>query len=286
MKIMKKFLILIVLLLFVVLNGRTQGGDNLLKGIYIKAAFGAGVGTNPAILNQYNISSQGEGGNRTITEALKANLGSGLPLEIAGGYKFNENYGVELGVDYFYGFSKKKVDVIISDQLTTKVSASMLSIIPSFVMQLPCGKVNPYARFGVEVGIVNSFYTKMTGPTYMFKAAATQGVMNTKDYGGIAIGGRAAVGVDYPISKLIALFGEIQVRSISFSPKHGKVTKFTVEGQDQLASLPAKQAKWDFVKSTDSNTNISNDQPNQFLRNTHSVSNAALVIGVKVNLGK
>ena len=257
------------------------------KGFYIKADVGIGMGLTTEMLTRFTTTSS-EAGTTTITENIKAHLGTGLPLELAGGYKFDHHYGVELAVDYYQGFSTKKVDMSNSDALTTKVSASMFSLTPSFKMQMECGPVLPFARIGPEIGFQNYFKTVMTGPTYMFKStqASQSGEMDTRDYGGIALGIKAALGVEYPITKLISAFGEIQGRAISFSPKHGKITKYTVDGVDQLSAMSAKAKTWDFVKSKDSSVPIPGDQPNQFLQVSHSLSNVALVFGVIFNFGK
>jgi hypothetical protein len=273
------------------LDARTQ--DSSPTGLYVKATFGIGIGLTPATMTQTKTTMVTEGSTTTIADAIKVNLGTGLPLGISAGYKFDDHYGVELGIDYFSGFSTSKTDsrTTISggqsstDEAKTKVSASMLSITPSFVMQTEWGKVFPYARIGAEIGVVNNYKTVYSGVTYLFKSSAPTGDETTKDYGGITIGVKAAVGVEYPITDLISLFGEIQARAISFSPKHGKVTKYTVNGQDELSTLTTKQSKWDFEKSIDSSVAPSADQPNQVLRVTHSLSNVALAIGVKFNFG-
>jgi hypothetical protein len=238
------------------------------------------------MLTQYTATTS-EAGSNTVTENIKAHLGTGLPLGIAGGYKFDRHYGVEFGIDYFQGFSTKKTDMNNGDAMTTKISASMISLNPSFKMSVSCGPVEPFARIGPEIGIQNNYRTLMTGTTYMFKStqAAQSGEMVTRDYGGIALGIKAAVGVEYPVTKLIAVFAEVQGRAISFAPKHGKITKYTVDGADQLSSLSTRSKTWDFVKSKDNSVTIPNDQPNQYLRVSHSVSNAALVVGVGFNFG-
>lgn len=125
--------------------------------------------------------------------------------------------------------------------------ASTLSVIPSLVAQFQAGPVIPYVCVGPEIAVINNYYTRTAGLVSSFKTTST-GEKNTKDYGGIALGIKAAVGVEYPLTKFISIFGEIQARAISFSPKHGKVTKYTVDGVDQLSTLSTKQSKWDYVK--------------------------------------
>jgi Outer membrane protein beta-barrel domain len=265
----------------IVIDSRYVETNNL----YIKAALGVSFGLDPAILNQ-TTSTTGESTSTIVTEAIKARLGSGIPIEVATGFKFSKHFAVELGIDYNLGFSTKVNNVLNGDNTKITVKASTLSVIPSLVAQFQAGQVIPYVRVGPEIAVVNNYRTLTVGLVSTFKTTGSTGERDTRDYGGIAIGIKAAAGVEYPITKLVSIFGEVQARAISFFPKHGKVTKYTVDGADQLSTLGTKQAKWDYVKSVNYSDQISNDQPNQFLRVNHAVSNVGLVVGVKVNFGK
>ena len=252
-------------------------------GFYLRAEVGVGLGLTPEMLTQYTTNST-EGSSKTITESIKAHLGTGIPLGLDAGYQFDRHYGVELGFGYLAGFSKTKTDMSNNDVLTTRVSANSFSITPSFTMRTPCGPVIPYARIGPEIGVVNNYLIRMTGPTYMFKTAVS-GERDTRDYGGISLGIKAAAGVECPIGKLVSVFGEVQAQAISFSPKHGKVTKYTVGGADELSTLSVKAKSWDYVTSRDNSAILPTSQPDQFLQVIHSLSNAAVVFGVKLNFG-
>jgi hypothetical protein len=250
---------------------------------YLKGDLGITFGLDPAIINK-TTTITGENSS-TVTEAVKARLGSGIPFEVAAGYMFNKNFGVELGIDYNYGFTTKITNVLDGESTTTKISVAMVSVLPSFVAQIQTSSVIPYVRIGPEIGVVNNYYTLTTGINYSYKSSPS-GEKSTRDYGGIALGVKAAVGVEFPLSKLISVFGEVQARAMSFTPKHGKVTKFAVNGQDQMSTLTTNQSKWDYVKSVTSPNQISADQPNQVVKVVHAVSNVGLVFGVKFNFGK
>jgi hypothetical protein len=219
------------------------------------------------------------------TEAVKARLGSGIPMGVTAGFQFSKIFAAELGIDFTQGLSTKINDLLNGDNTKTVIHATTLSVIPSLAARVQAGVVIPYARVGLEIGIVNRYYTVTTGEVSSYKATST-GEKRTLDYGGIALGIRAAGGVEVPLGKVVSLFGEIQARALSFSPKHGKVTKYSLDGVDQMPALTTKQKKWDYVKTVNFPDQISNDQPNQFLHVVHAVSNAALVVGVKVNFGK
>jgi hypothetical protein len=291
---MKKTIYFMGLILFI-LGIQTRGQEKMPKQVlietkyveadifYVKGALGVSFGLDPAILNQ-TTAILGESTSTIVTDAIRARLGSGIPFEAAAGFKFSKHFAVEMGIDYNLGFSTKVNNVLNGDNTKITVKAATLSVIPSLVAQFQTGPVIPYVRVGPEVAVMNTYNTLTVGLVSNFKATST-GEKNTKDYGRIALGIKAAAGVEFPLSKLISVFGEIQARAISFSPKHGKVTKYTVDGMDQLSTLSIKQAKWDYVKTVNYPDLISSDQANQFLRVSHAVSNVGLVVGVKVNFG-
>jgi hypothetical protein len=251
---------------------------------YVQADFGFAFGLDPSVANQVTTGSNGNLTNQTV-EAVKVRLGTGMPFEVAGGYMFNEHFGIEMGIVFDLGFPTKVTDNFGGVTSTTKLSATMLSLVPAVRAQMKAGPVIPYIRIGPEIGIMNNYITR--GPvSTSTSAGTTSGERNTRDYGGVAVGIKASAGVEYPLTKLISIFGEIQARAISFTPKHGKVTKYVVNGEDKMADLSTKQSKWDYVKTITFPDGIPSDQPDQLLRVTHSMSDAAIAFGVKFNFGK
>ena len=291
---MKKNILFLIVLSIVAGQARSQADKTKqvqietkfveATGFYLKADLGVAFGTHPEIYNQ-NTTTTGNETSNTVTDALKVRFGTGLPVEVAAGYMFSKNFGVELGIDYFKGFNTKILNTFNGDESKTLLSAVHLSIVPSVVAKVDAGGVIPYIQMGVDVSVVNQVNTYMTGVTYLFKASQT-GKMRTRDNGGISLGIKAAAGVEFPLSKLISIFGQIQADQISFSPKHGKVTKYEVEGQDMLSTLTTRQSKWDYVKSINSSDPTPADEANKVLRVTHSFDNVGIVFGVKFKFGK
>ena len=289
---MKKIVLLLFVLCLVAQQGRTQDKTKQVNteagimetGLYFKAGLGISFGTHAEILYQTSTTTVNESSS-TTTDAIKARLGTGLPFGIAAGYMFNKNFGAELGIDYFQGFNTKILNTRNGDESKTLISAIHLSVVPSVVAKIQVCNMNPYIRVGLDVSVVNQVNTRMTGVTYLFRAAQT-GKMNTRDYGGITLGIKVAAGMEFPLSHLISIFGEIQATQISFSPKHGKVTKYEVEGQDMMSTLTTMESKWDYVKSKNSSDATPPDEPNKALLVTHSMDNVGLVVGVKFNFGE
>jgi hypothetical protein len=107
----------------------------------------------------------------------------------------------------------------------------------------------------------------------------------SKDYGGIAVGAQAAVGTNFKISKLLSLFGEINIDGLSWAPTKGKYTKYTVNGVDQLPDMGANEKTWVYVISRD-NTAIPTGDPDKRVKTNYSFTNAGLLVGVRLNFGK
>jgi len=233
-------ILLTVLLLF-------GTGSSYAQKIYLRGGLGISVSTAAGYSTNYSISSSS---NSYTTSAKKQGYGTGLPFVLAAGYHFNEHFGIELGVDYFYGFTIKQTMDNTSSTYENKSHGQMLSIVPAFVMSLPFDKLTPYARIGLKLGVLNSVNNQSHSvDNYPSKSTASTDIASkARNYGGIAIGVQTAVGTDFKLSNLLSLFGEIQVDGISYSPVHGKYTEYSMNGIDQMGSRTTKQNKWDFKK--------------------------------------
>ena len=251
--------------------------------IYIRAGLGAAVTTAANI--EFN-STQSPDYTTNQVSTKKAGLGTGLPFVLAAGYKLSENFRIELGVDYFYGFFIKTKDIMQTSTFDSKYHGQMLSIVPAIVMTFPIDKFHPYARLGLKLGVMNSvvYQDKRVQTILPEKATETTTESKIKEYGGIAIGAQAALGTDYAINDKISLFGEIQLDGISYSPKHGKYTEYSVDGADQMASRTKNENNWNFLKDVDFNKIIPDDQPDELPRVNFRFGNVGLVVGVKYTL--
>jgi hypothetical protein len=260
------------------------------QSIYVRAGLGAAICTSPQY--GYQDTKITVGGNQNTTEMKKAGQGDGLPIFVAAGHYFGENFGVELGIDYFQGFNHKVADNDNGSITTQKIHATMLSIVPALVMKINLDKITPYARLGIMIGVLNSgiLVQKMSGTssdaTKAFNYNGAGADYTAKDYGGIAIGAQAAVGAEYHLSDLLSLFGEVNLDAISWAPKKGKLTKYSEGGVDKLGTLTTKQKSWVYEKKIDYTQNIPDSEPDKWLKGNYSLANVGLVVGVKINFGK
>jgi Outer membrane protein beta-barrel domain len=252
------------------------------QSFYVRGGLGGAICSAPHMDYQY--SDNDHNGYQETIEAKRAGLGDGLPIFAAAGYYFGKNLGVELGVNYFYGLPNKIVNTRAGLSTTSKTTGSMLALLPAFIMKFDLGKCKPYARLGLIIGVLNTAKTviKTSGSSdTLEKVDAT-----IKYYGGIAIGAQAALGVEYPMSKMLSLFGEVNLNGINWAPKKGKFTQYSVNGVDELGNMQEIVKSWDYEKKIDLGEPFSLDQPGKRESINYSFANVGLIVGVKINFGK
>jgi Outer membrane protein beta-barrel domain len=285
---MKKFTLLILAIIWIALTANAQnnstGGTNdngsqTFPHFYGRVGIGGGVGLCYYDDCFYNESRTFDPSQDNLS-AFSRTYGNGLNGGIAGGYMFNKNLGVELGLSAYYGFPiKQTTDIAVGESSSTntvnKTHEFAFQVIPSVVLKTGMEKFDPYARFGLLIGAYDAVYEKETR-TVGNDSYLTEG----RYYGGVPVGYSVAGGVEYPnICKHFDLFAEIECNGFNYTPTKYKMTKYTVNGDDMLGTLPTKEKQTVFVKKYDYNETISNDSPNKELRESFVSSSVHLNIG-------
>jgi len=256
------------------------------QGIYVRGGLGIATSLSPGYWYQVTRTTSGST-TQTVDEYKKNGFGSGIPFVLAGGYYLSENFAIELGVDYFMGFSHKMNDDYSTSYHKYNEHATMLSLVPAVVFRVQLDKITPYARLGVKIGILNSLVGKEEYTSaYGIEAPTTLTESTYKDKGGIAIGGQAALGAEYALGDKLSVFAEINIDAISYSPKKGKYTVYKVDGADKLGSMSTNAKEWEYVKSTNSTDTQTDSDPAKYLKYNRSLTNGALILGVKFTIGK
>lgn len=268
------------------------------QGTYIRAFGGYSAGTNKSLLPGYLQSdvSQNEAG--IIGEFPAQNLiqfgglinldqsyvrdsyGKGVHAGLAVGYMFNKHIGAELGVSYLFGddieYRSEYKDVKTIVDFSSK--ASMLQINPSIVLTTGSEVVSPYVRLGVLVGTSVKVKTKATSSTDNY-------TLEDELRKGIALGGSAALGINYNLSNKVSLFAEAEYRGMSYNPDEREVTRIVDQGKEVVVSTV-----YDFpVQSLQDNANngiaFSNFKKSARMSTPFSVSSLGLNIGVMYKFG-
>jgi len=246
---------------------------------YISA--GVGVGINTA--RTYDLYTM------DFDKVHPVGLGKGFAPVIRAGIFVNDFMAVELGIAYRMGFNTKINASESEGSIKSggdigngwrKYSGSMLQLIPAVVIQpdFDLGNVAPYARVGVIIGILPSIKEKVN-----LTSGSHNYIWTFKESGGVSIGGSAALGCDFNLSDMLAIYAEIYYDAMSYAPTKGKYKKFTDNGEDKLGDMTTQEKEVKYVKDVSGYT-PSHDSPDQELKNSYPFNNVGLTVGVKVKL--
>ena len=265
---MKKGILLIVCLTSMAM---TYAQDSF----YVSLGVGAGINT----ARTYDLYQDAQ-------KVHPVGLGKGFAPVLRAGIFVNDFMAVELGVAYRMGINTK-IDISDSHALSPttgwdKFKGSMLQLVPAVLIQpdFDLGSVSPYARVGVLVGVV-------PGITCNFNVTSGTGNQNdvgtVKYTGGVSFGGSAALGCDFDLSDMLAIYVEVYYDAMAYAPAKGKLTKYSVNGEDKLSTLSTEDKETKFVKDL---TGFKPDpnSPDQQLKNSYPFNNVGLNFGVKIKI--
>jgi hypothetical protein len=219
------------------------------QNFYAKLNAGFNVGNSSNLSSDfYNLKIDGT--VRTY-ENVNLSFGKGTNFGATFGYMFNKYVGSELNVSYLLGSSTKVEDsektASSSEFTSSNYSAKMISFIPAIVITPGFEKMNPYARFGLILGIP-TVSSKMESSYTEFGINGTSN-LTFKLNGGIAFGLQSALGIEYKFNDKMSFFGEINSINLSYSPTKGEMTEFKINGSDNLGNLSTREKKTEFVDS-------------------------------------
>jgi hypothetical protein len=185
----------------------------------------------------------------TYTQPQRASYMAGIQARLAVGHMFNDYVGMELGIQTTAAAATYKLD--IAGSLTTRfgqrvqanTNTSMPTIItPAVVIQNTYDRVDAFAKFGLAVPIVGNITTKAEtrgNPTEDDNVYESEAVTKPAFF----IGLYGGLGGTVHINETIKLFGELDVTALSMYAKEATITKYTINGEDRLNTIPEEQRK-------------------------------------------
>lgn len=249
-----------------------------------------GVGYGAPALREMLLVDYHDMQNSTTYKGVYGSLGQGLVPQVAFGYKFNPNLGLELGYGYLLG---SKITADINDESspfvergTQQMWARMHQFSIGARVTASEGSWQPYMRIGMGFGVGGRVFheeeTTTTGPSF------SGSYHRIEEYdGGLAFGFTGGLGLHYHTSDMFAIFLEASMVAQNWAPKHSEITTFDVNGQNQLSSMSIRQKETDYVKElTDVNGPANDGQPSQDLRFFLPMSSIGLTAGVHFYFGK
>ncbi|MBP1673560.1 MAG: hypothetical protein H6Q25_1375 [Bacteroidetes bacterium] len=234
-------------------------------------------------------------------EQINTSIGKGFNFSLSGGYMFNENFGIEMGFSYLMGgktlsnyeyYSKQiyyddnwnPVSYDYSHCYENAISSKMFRMNPSLLFNAGNKTINPYAKVGLIIGIGSILYERTELYEDEYDNQNDQTSIKFKMNGGISFGCSAALGLNYNIGKNIALFGEVHLISMSYSPKKGTIIEYTENGKNELNELTTSEKEINFVNEFDysSDDNESDYKPTTMLQYKFPFSSFGFNVGVKI----
>lgn len=257
---------------------------------YSQFYINVGGGYNLGIATQSLLANYESTNDIEKIENVKTSLGKGLNFGLNLGYMFNGNIGIDLQCSYLLGDETTGesednftfFDINYYDFEKISIKSQMFRVNPSIIIASGFEKLDPYAKFGVILGF-GSITLNYLYEEYENNQLQDKEVVKWKMDGGMAFGISSALGLMYHISDLISVYGELNLVGMSYAPKKGVMTEYTINGTDQLPGLTTDDKEIDFVDDItyDYDNPPSSAEPMKELKFYFPYSSIGLNIGVR-----
>jgi opacity protein-like surface antigen len=251
------------------------------QNVYLKVNGGYNFGTtsiSESAANQQQVS--------TVTTYEKSNIkfGKGFQFAASVGLMFNKYIGTELQIGYLLGTNSKikqtNANAGSINETNLSYSSNMLSFTPSLVLTPGFDKLNPYARFGMCLGL-----TKVSVESES-KSTNLSGNVNSNEAGwqlsgGLGLGFTSSLGVAFKLNDKFTLFAELSNSTIMYKPKKGEIVLSKTNGVDDLATYTVSEKETEFVDeyTYDSSATQDKTKPTKEIRPNLSLGGMGFQIG-------
>lgn len=235
------------------------------QGVYLGLGGGYGFAAGKqSFFDDYKTTNSSSGSTTEVT-AHPFSLGKGINAGLYAGYMFNKNVGAELGVGYLIGSKTVFTDEYNNTSAFPSSSKTemtwkgrMIRLVPTIRMTAGEKKLLPYMKAGLIIGVGGKVYDDM----HTVNTSTTSNTVTEESweyYGGMSLGFHGAIGLNYMVNDKIGIFAEVAGNYQNFAMKKGSMTKYTVDGVDQMSTLDTYEKEIEFV---DSYTYSSSPPPN------------------------
>src|ERR1017187_10309842 len=214
------------------------------QNFYISAGIGYGFqAASQALGTNYSSTTSGN----TFSESnanVTGSFGKGVNFGGAIGYMFSEHFGGEIGISYLSGSKISSTNnanqvSVESVAITNDASATMLRVIPALKIVGEAGKITPYARIGLVLGVsptITANYNETDIYTSLFPIGTYDSTYSStnKFTGGISIGFSVALGADLKLSNKVSIYGEVGMIAQTWAPTSSNYTSYFDNNIDQL----------------------------------------------------
>lgn len=250
---------------------------------------GYGLGSPGHVLgseDQYDTN-----GDLTNSKAIYGTLGNGLQANLTPGYMFGEHFGIELGLNGFFGSETTigKENRPAGTETHTQKS-NQFRITPALYIKSGGEKISVYARTGLILPLMGSVKSEINDATT--PGMTTHVELTTT--GKVALGYTGAFGLNVHFGKKFGFFAEVGANSIRVKSKTTTMDTYTVNGADMLGMVSTYGKETNYVDELDGSSNNFSTNPTgsslneakDDLRQVANFSNFFVQVGVKLTFGE
>jgi hypothetical protein len=228
----------------------------IAQHVFLQFDIGYGLSAGTQLINTKTSGSNVEG--------VYGSFGEGYRFGAAVGYNINQIVALEIGALYLAG----KAFESGSPNIPVEHSGQGWLITPGMLLSIKKGATIPYAKFNLVAGFLT-----VTTEVQQRSPRINETI---EENGGIAIGYRGGIGLQFESDNPVSYFIEVSLTSVTYRPSQVEVTALSVNGIDQLNSLQIKKYDYKDSYETVSNTTI--------LGVREPFSNVCGVVGIRFNL--
>lgn len=240
----------------------------------------------------FGLNTPGEvafGGDTSQTTVQNINLGGGINAGVSGIWMFDENFGLEVRLNYqnnlgdevnsrVTDFDTVNFSPTLSDEVATTNSYS-LRLTPLLFFRME-RDFSPYAKVGPVV--------QLSGLSTSFESSGTN-VMSFEselEYAPvISLGGAAEAGILFELSDGLTCNAGVSLTMVQMGLKSAEVTSYKENGRDRLDDLNTAAKEIEFKETvTNQDLNNSPDEPTVTNKDWVNFSNVTLRVGVMLEL--
>ena len=238
-------------------------------------------------------------GSSVNVKSLNGTAGAGVKANITAGYMFNPYIGAELGISYFHG-DKTMIGRLRSPQVISEENTYLrgFDVAPGIFLTPNFKTINPYARMGLIIPVAGNLIIETMARKPNGAGAGTDLMVAAKSEvtAQFSVGYFGALGVNYPVTDNVSIFGEVEIKNLSIKSKSAEITEYAttaitngqsqlVPGQ-QLADLPIYEKQFDFTDAYDQSTTTPPNQnaPRKIPTQSVNASGIGINVGVRFAL--
>ncbi|MEZ5198658.1 MAG: hypothetical protein R2764_20410 [Bacteroidales bacterium] len=264
---------------------------------HLKLSFGYGFGVSGEFANiqsYYYYETPDTSYTNYGFEAISFSCSKGITFGLGYEKKFGKNIAIELGAHYSKGKSPEieyyenysfdyYLDGAAKFTHTYYWTSKSLQFTPEVIIRSSNPKISPYIKLGCIIGF-NWLYEEYKGtlvntiPGYYPFENWTHNLKYTM---APSVGGIAAIGSEYLLTKGLWAFMEARYNLLKCIPKKGELTEYKYRGEDQLETLPYNERFFEYEAAFNESENNNPNAASKREQQRFSLSNISLVFGFK-----